>query len=246
MRVEELITRLREDYLDDTLGVDNFDSLVSEKALLRFASEAQLQATRRGDLVYDEDTAEVCNITLVTDQRGYSFHSAINRIKRVSYNGENLCHVTEKELDRENKYWRTLDTGVPVKYYIRSRKIYLVPAPSLLEIGKPLELAVYRSQISDFKNIRQYFELAEEEQQDLIYWMLYRVYNLRDEDLYDPNASAMYKGLFEESYGPVIPARVRTHQFESPELLTHIQSDKYAYTGDSDLTDDDFDKVGWS
>ena len=246
MRVEELITRLREDYLDDTLGVDNFDSLVSEPALLRFASEAQLQATRRGDLVYDEDTVSACNITLIADQKVYSFNSAINRIKRISYDGTNLCHTTEKELDRENKYWRTLDTGVPTKYYIRSRKIYLVPAPSTLEIGKPLELGVYRSPLSSFRSTRQSFELSEEEQQDLVYWMLYRVYNLRDEDLHDPVASAMYKGLFEESYGPVIPARVRTHQFESPELLTHIPSDDYAYTGDSDLTDPDFDEVGWS
>ena len=245
MQVQEIITRLREDYLDDTLGVDEDDSLVTDTSLLRFADEAQKQACRRGNFIYDETTATVCTIQLVEDQRAYPFDQNITVLQRVSFDGTDLNKTTEEALQNKDSNWRTADSSDPTCFYVRGRTIYVYPVPSLEASAKTLDLSVYRYPISSFRSDKQSFEIFEEAQDDLIYWMLYRVYNLRDEDLNDPTAAAYYYSLFQEVYGEVVPARVRIHQFESPETLVHTTPDGYSFTNGSTQTDPDFDTRGW-
>lgn len=244
MKVSELITRVREDYLDDTLGVDTNDSLVSETALVRFAQEAQLQACRRHELIYDEVTPEVCTIALTQDKREYKLSELITRIKIAKHDGVELCHTTEEDLYKNNREWR-LETGKPKAFYIKSRVLYIYPLSNLQESAFPIQLSVFRLPLRKITDDFDDFEIFPEAQEDLIYWMLYRVYNLRDEDLNDPTAAKMYEGLFDQTYGPVIPIDIRTHQLESPRDLSLSPGDDYSFTGYHSDEDSNFDTYGW-
>lgn len=245
MRATDLMTELREDYLDDTLGVDDNDSLVSEAALLRFASDAQIQAGRRmDDLIYDETTPEHCTATLVYNQASYALSSKLTRILRVSINGNDLSFKTEYELGQMDASWRASEANTPTHYYVRGRKIFLYPAPDAATAAAyTLDLAVERLP-SALSNKLQSFEIPEEAQQDLIYWMLYRVYNKRDEDLFDPDKAAAYKTMFEDMFGKVVPMDIRIHQLESNRIMQHLTGD-YTFSGGSEA-DPDFDSTGWS
>jgi len=247
MLVGELITRLREDYLDDTLGVDENDSLVSEKALIRFAREAQDQACRRHELIYDDTTAAVATITIVAGTEEYLIHTRITRLIRVSHNGLDLKKITEREMEPDDPLWRQRDNATPTHYYVRDRRIHLYPVPDADAVtdASTIQLAVYRKPINNILSKANSFEIFEESQDDLIYWMLYRVYNLRDEDINNPTDAAMYLNLFEEVYGPVIPIDVRTHQLESPIVQTLRPAKAYNYSGESNV-DPEFDSSGWS
>lgn len=245
MKAEEIITRIREDYLDDTLGVDSNDPLVTDASLLRFANEAQIQACRRDDLIFDDTTASVCEIVLTTDQRVYPFSSLITRLHRVIHDGIDLTKINEEMLDDYYSGWRDADSATPTHYYVKGRKIYLYPEPDATASLIPLNLTVHRLPIEDIDSYGDEFELFDEAQEDLVYWMLYRVYNLRDEDLFDPASSNYYLGLFTQTYGTVIPLDVRIHQFESVIKLVHTSPDKYTYTNKSRLEDSDFDQHGW-
>lgn len=247
MLVSDLITELREDYLDDTLGVDTDDSLVTEESLIRFADEAQDQACRRGNFIYDESDVDICKIQLVDGTRAYTLHQKITVLEGLYLDGVQLVHTTEGELDRRVPGWRTGEKSKPTHYYIRQRTVYLYPVPDSESGAKMLDLAVYRKPKTKLVDVGDSFEMFEEAQDDLVYWMLYRVYNLRDEDLNDPTAAVMYYGLFETTYGQEVPLRVRIHQFENPKILQHTPSDSYAFTstGKTARQDDDFDKRGW-
>lgn len=248
MLVSELITRLREDYLDDTLGVNNNDSLVSETALIRFADEAQDQSCRRGNLLYDESDPTICRITLVNGTRNYQLDQKITVLEKVLLEGKELIHTTEDGLDSLYSGWRltTASKGPPTHYYIRQRTLYTYPIAGIESDTKTLDLSVYRKPKTQLTAVGDAFEIFEEAQDDLIYWMLYRTYNLRDENLTDPTAAALYYGLFETSYGQEVPLRVRIHQFENPKILQHVPSDYYAFTNKTARQDDDFDNRGWS
>jgi len=242
MKASDLIERIREDYLDDTLGVDTSDSLVSETSLVRFAQEAQYQACRRHELINDEVTPEVCEIPIVDGLREYKISDLITRIMIAKYDGVELCHTTEEDLYKRDVDWR-FETGIPEAFYIKSRIIYFYPMPA--GTPEPVKLSVVRIPLQKITRATDSFEVFPEAQDDLVYWMLYRVYNLRDEDLNDPTAAKMYLRMFEEVYGPVIPIDVRTHQLESPRNLTLTGDEGYPYTAQRQLEDDNFDNRGW-
>jgi len=246
MVVSDLITRVREDYLDDTLGVNNNDSLVSEAALIRFADEAQDQACRRGDMIYDESDATIRQIQLIDGVRGYKLNQKITVLERVLIDNVGLKHTTESGMDSNVPGWRAAAKGPPTHYYIRQRTLYVDPVPDVSAAAKTLDLSVYRKPKTALTAIGDSFEIFEEAQDDLVYWMLYRVYNLRDEDLNDPTAAKMYYRLFEKSYGEEVPLRTRIHQFENPRLLQNYLNDNYSISSISPRHDDDFDSRGWS
>lgn len=242
MKISDHITIVREDYLDDTLGVDDNDALVTETQLIRFAEDAQKQACRRMDLLWDE-TSSLCTITLVADQAQYPFSQKITKLESVRYDGAELEKKTESEMDLSWPAWRSVDSGIPLYYIVRGRTISLYPAPDAASATE-LNLGVYRLPITALKSKSQGYEVEEEAQEDFIYWMLYRVYNLRDEDLFDPDKAGAYKQMFDDSYGDEISMEMRIHQLESPKKLRHIALAKYTFTGDNS-EDPDFSPTGW-
>lgn len=246
MLVSDLITSVRVDYLDDTLGVDSNDPLVTNASLIRFANQAQVQACRRDQLIFDDETASVCEITLVEDQRAYDYSELITRLYTVRHDGVDLTKINEEMLDNYYSGWRDADSATPTHYYIKGKKLYLYPEPDATAAAIKLNLTVHRMPLAELDEVTDELELFDEATEDLVYWMLYRTYNLRDEDLFDPDAAALYLGLFTQTYGPAIPLDVRIHQLESVDSLVHTTPDRYKFTNKSRLQDADFDSSGWS
>ena len=238
MLVSDLITRVREDYLDDTLGVDTNDSLVSEAALVRFTDEAQKEACRRMDMLYDETSDPVCKIIYGAGDNGFKLDGRVTVLERVMLSGVELPKKTEEEIKTGNAAWMSY-TGKPTCYYVKQSTIYLHPIP---EFAGELNLAVYRLPLSDVRKAKGCsLEIPEEFQIGLIDWILYRTYNKRDEDLFDPNNAALYLNAFETMFGKPVPADVRLHRLESPRMQTLRPATGYSFTGDSNQSDPDFD-----
>jgi len=223
--------------------VDEDYSMVTDSTLYRFINEAQVQTCRRMDLIFDDTVPSVCSITLVAGTRSYKLNRFITRLEHVSYDGTELVKKTPEELDVSDPTWRTL-TGVPTMYVVRQRKIYPVPAPTADEVAIPLALEVYRLPRFDI-DCDDELEIPLEFQDDLIPWVLYRVYHKRDEDIFDPDKGKMHLAEFIETFGEVVPADVRLYQFENPKKATIRPSTGYAMTnslsmGEEALEDDDW------
>jgi len=243
MLVSALITEVRTDYLDDTLGVDTNDALVSEASLLRFTDEAEEQSCRRMDLLYDETTASVCAITIADGTKAYAIDSRITKLERVSWNGIDLPKKHESEYSGTS--WRETE-GEPTSYYVKQRSIYLHPTPDADAVSEDnaLALAVFRTPETSITADTDTPEIPAEFHRDLINWVLYRVYNLRDEDLFDPAKASYYLSAFTNSFGPEVPADVRQHQFESPRTQVLRPKTGYQFTNQSEA-DPDFSSTGW-
>lgn len=242
MDTADLIVRLNEDYLDDTLGLATDDSLATEESLIRYFDEAQKEACRRMDLLYDEETAEACRHTLVAGKRVYPIDSRVTKLERVSYGGVDLPKKVESEY--EGLSWRS-DTGPPTSFYCRGTSIYLHPVPTATEAGNALSLAVYRTPLDDMTCSDEELEIPAEFHQALIYWALYRVLSKRDEDINDPQGALYYLAKFTNVFGEEVPADVRIHQFESPWVTTLRPATGYQFTNTTE-SDPDFDASGWN
>ena len=239
----ELIERIRGDYLDDEVGVDEDYAMVSDTTLYRFINEAQRESCRRMDLIFDDFTTAVCSITLADGTRSYQLHKAITKLERVSYNGVELTKMTMDELDYSNPSWRE-QTGVPTQYVVRQRKIYPVPSPGADQDTDLLSLEVYREPLVVIED-DQDLEIPDEFHEDLIPWVLFRVYHKRDEDIFDPEKGKVHLAEFIERFGDTVPAHVRMHQFENPPVTTLRGNKGYSMTGNLSMSEEVTEDSDW-
>lgn len=126
MNVADLITILREDYLDDEAS----GYLWSDAFLLRALAEAEKQACNRCDMLYDDSSTEV-QINLKHNVASYTLSPKITAIERVEFNSREVIGKSKQELDRSNPSWRSLTgiVGVDVNYVINGRNIRFTPVP---------------------------------------------------------------------------------------------------------------------
>lgn len=127
MNVADLITILREDYLDDEAS----GNLWSDAFLLRALAEAEKQACNRCDMLYDDSTVAITQIPLKDGTSSYTMSSKITAIERIEFNGREVTGKSKQELDRSNPNWRSLTgiVGVDVNYTVNGRNIRFTPAP---------------------------------------------------------------------------------------------------------------------
>ena len=231
MEISELITTIREDFLDDVFS--NWESatddernnqfLWSDDALLRYLTRAQQQACNRTDFIYDDSTAKIVEITLVDDQRTYTLSQKITVIEDITYDDKPVKHISKDERDKYLPTWRTdenaMGEGLDVHYIIRSRKISFYPAPGPLDAGSKVYLSTYRTPIDNIESTSDDLEIPEEYHYDLIWWVLYEAYSKRDTEFYDKDKGLGYLAQFNERFGEYIPSEVRLNQFQEPKVL---------------------------
>ena len=227
MEISELITIIREDYLDDTFSgwesasdaekADQF--LWTDASLLRYLTEAQRQACNRTDFLYDDESF---SITLVAGSPTYPISNLITRIEQVSFAEKTVAHVSKAQLQKEHPRWRT-DSGIgtlDAKYTIRSRKLRMYPIPDAADAGGIVYLETYRLPLESITSASDELEIPDEYHRDLIWWVLYEAYSKQDADGYDKERGLMYLSQFEQVFGPVIDSRVRTHQLQEDSSAT--------------------------
>ena len=226
MEISDLITIIREDYLDDTFSgwesatdLEKEDQFLwSDKALFRYLTEAQRQACNRSDFLFDDSTFYV---TLVAGSPSYSISASITRIEQVSLYGKTVAHKSKIQLESEHPGWRT-DSGISGKaasYVIRGRKLRIYPIPDAVDAGEIISLDTYRLPLESIISTSDELEIPEEYHRDLIWWVLHEAFSKQDADSYDKDKSLRYLAQFDQVFGPVIDSRVRLHQ---------LQEDKYA------------------
>lgn len=223
MTLAELIRMTREDWLDDVS--DNPDQNDEDRrwkdtflarSLARGESVA-CQGKNGGDLIFDDSTAAITQITLITDTAGYTYDSRITRIEAVIYGDAPLEKKTERELvDEEGEEWRT-ETGEPTSYIVKGRTIRLFPVPTSGENGEIVYLEVYRLPLASFKTEP---EIPEEFHEYLCAYAAYRAYNRRDEDTYNPGKAADALAEFRSVFGEPVEASIRRHHLEQPRSAT--------------------------
>jgi len=229
MKASDIITIAREDYLDDTVASAY---LWSDKSLLRKLTEAERQACNRANLIYDDTTTGYTRITLVEGQRSYPFSSKLTVIEKVIFDGNILEKTTEENLDSSTPSWRT-DTGMldkTVTYFIKGRKIIFSREPDATDAGEVVSLETYRLPDVDITSLSQEPEIPEENHRDLLWWVLHECYEKQDADTFNQEKEMKYLAMFESVFGPYVTAKVRQHQFESPNVLTFAPK---SYRGNS-------------
>jgi len=212
----ELIRTVREDYLDDVSdSPDQADEDYDWKSpfLLRAFAEAERIACSGSDLLFDDSTPAVTQITLATDTASYTLSSKITRIEEVIYDGVPLVQKTERELlDESGDEWRT-ETGAPENFIVKGRKIRFFPVPTSTQGGETVYMEVYRLPLKSFTDQP---EIPEEHHEHLCYFVAYRAYSRRDEDTYEPKKAAEMLAMFESIFGRPTDAETRAHLLEQP------------------------------
>lgn len=218
MLASELIAIVREDYLDDAIQPYKW----SQAGLLRKLTEAERQACNRANLLYDDTTATLTQITLVDGQSTYSLSNTLTTIENIILDDKYIIKSTKETLDSILPSWRT-DTGMTNKTcyaVIQGRTIKFIPEPDANDADKIVYLECYRLPVNAIEDADQEFEIPVEFHRDLIWWVLHECYRQQDSDMFNQEKSDYFLNKFNQIFGEPVSAKVRQHQFENPRSLT--------------------------
>ena len=242
MTADEIIRICVSDYLDDGSHSD----LWSDDFMLRALNEAQLQACNRTNLLWDDTTPEICQITLKTGVASYPFSQLITFIDRVIFNNGLLkvkCHQLAKhEIDHKIPNWRNLTgmIGKRIHYVVHGKTIRFTPTPDINDNGLIINLEVFRNPLKRIETTLDEPEIIEEYHRALIYWILHEAYKKQDADSFNQEKSDYYLHRFTEVFGEYVPAPVRINQLEQPVSL-NLRTFGYAPSIRGETTNDHYD-----
>lgn len=241
MDISELITIIREDYLDDTFSgwesateaekADQF--LWSDSALYRYITEAQKQACMRTDFLYDDVSF---TITMVSGSPSYTIDTGIIAIENVEYNNsKNVKHMSVEDFKRTYTDWRTASgmENQDLFYTIRGRKLRVYPIPDSTDADNTISIEAWRLPSDSITSSGDDLEIPEEFHRDLILWVLHEAFNKRDAETYDPGKSSDYLAQFNQRFGTPVSSEVRLNQLQEdssliarPDVSSSDQSDE--------------------
>lgn len=242
MEISELITILREDYLSDTFegwedasdAEKNDQFLWSDKALLRYITEAQRQACNRTDFLYDDD--DTFAVTLVAGNPSYALDPKIVYIEQVTFDAtKDVIHMSKAQFQTDFPTWRT-DSGMgdmELHYVMRGHKLRIHPIPDVLDAGKILTFDVYHLPLENVTSCTDELVIPDEYQRDLIWWVLYEAYSKQDADGYDRDKGLMYLKQFNQAFGEYIPSEVRLNELQEAQSA-HILPIDYSGSNQDD------------
>ena len=222
------------DIVDKSTPWQNDDDglLWKNDEICSYADEAQQELFLRR-YKKDSTTAAVTQITVSASTSIYPFDKRIMAIERVRFvhsADDEFVQVktTHSILDRNFTNWQKDDDGV-VKNYLEdfeNRSLTLYRTPTL---GGTLFLTVRRLPLLRLSwSLRhKLLEADDENQLDMLDWMMFRAYLKRDAETENPDLADRHKALFDERVGERPSAhlqqvrrqerntdrRVRTHFF---------------------------------
>lgn len=176
-----------------------------------WANEAVVEACQRGALLFD-DSSDFCSLALTANVAEYDLDPSVRQIKlaTLASTGQTLRQLTEEGVAYERlSTWRS-ETGTPTIFVRNGQRIRLCPYPSAADT---LRLQVYRLRTEseamtlDGKDSDSP-PIAPAYHADLVYWMAYRYFSMRDADI-TPRAdmAATFLGLFVQRFGEKNSAR---------------------------------------
>lgn len=228
MTLREILTSLRL-RLDD-LGADAGDWEADDSGLkwtndelAYYASEAQLELTRRVPLV-DSQTASVCQVALTAGSSGgYALDPRILSVERVLVDGEPLTKVFHEDVD-----YGDVTDALDVTYYhadIDEHRLYIYKAPTA---DTTANLTVHRTAIQEFlaydANAGTTLESNARHKEAIVTWAASLALLKRDSEVFNPELSGRYEGRFTNMVGPRVSTRVERvrERFANSKLRTRV------------------------
>lgn len=218
MLAGDLLTIIRDDYLDDVSDaeVPAEDRRWSDAYLLRQIYEAEKQACWRQDLrhLFDDTTEAICQIAVTAGTQSYDLDARILRLQHVYLGDERLTHVTQRGLEAVGYDWHGHDQNTPYRFFVTGRRLTLECPPAA---DATLTLAVWREPLAQ--------AAADDDlewptdQEALAHWVCYRAFMRPDEDSSRPKLAMDHRALFESTFGPEVPAKVRADLLAYPDTL---------------------------
>lgn len=210
----ELVAMLRE-LLDD----EAMPYLWHTSYLVKAISQGEEQACRRAYLLIDQDTASVCNISLVVSQASYALHSKILQVRRV-YVGSNdvpLTQYVRDEIDREVPGWRSA-YGTPEAYIIETKgEITFYPTPQSADVAS---MHVARLPLASLRFVASSApEIPEMHHEDLLLWGQHRAYMRNDSETQNMDLASFYETQFTARFGPIPSANEERMRKSLPRFL---------------------------
>lgn len=199
MNLGELVSHAARDIRDD-IGADD-ERLVSPAEWRRFANEAQVEACRRGRLLVDSSTPEICHYSIMADNPVIVLDSRVLFIRRARLvtAATRLLGIRTELLDRAGTMWED-DIGdvshVVINWQSGALRLYPIP-----QDDDELRLTVVRMPLAPMVDEEDTPEINSRFHEGLIHWMKYRAYNQQDTDLEKTPRAMKFLGLFEEEFG---------------------------------------------
>ena len=213
MTAGELLAIIRADYLDDVVGSENW----SDTQLLREIGRAQQQACYRQDLRHLIDSFQ---IMLIEGQRGYELDPVVLRLDDVSFAGVPLIFTTRAAMDQCCYGWRNYEPGIPKRFYVMGRTLYMDREPSINEDGLMLDIQHWRLPLILPEELAKDDDLEWiNDPEQLAHWVAFRAFMRRDEDTQDKEKAAEHPALFNASFGAEVPAQARSELLAQPDTI---------------------------
>ena len=198
MQLNDLISRFR------TLANDKVEPyFIDDASVINWLNDAVIEACIRGRLLHESQDADVCGITVLTNQSHYTLHESLYELTSVVFNpfGErsvDLKLCSEEYLDRyycDN--WRTM-SDMP-KFAIQSDTgIRLVPSP--VAAGN-IRVEGYRVPLLPMQDDADVPEINQIHHVHLIQWILHKAFSVPDSEFFDPNRAAIAEQAFTDYFG---------------------------------------------
>lgn len=195
MTLEQLITLYRADSKDEELPY-----FCSDELLGLYASEAQDEACRRGQLIRDSVSA-ICSISFAAGATNIPLSKKIVSVLRAHIDGHVAHVVSVQEMDAIFPSWEADATQTKPTHLVAGASngvLMLWPKP---EQSGAVSLTVLRLPIAQLADPDNSPEIREETHVGLVNWMLYRAYSRQDADLYDERKAATALARFESEFG---------------------------------------------
>lgn len=211
MTFKELLAAAREE-LQDTIGSQDSDFALTSSMALRYFREAEAEACRRSRLLVDADTEAICTIAITAGQAVYPLDQRVVKILSAELAG------------RSTPLFKTFRTEMPagwkdhtgsIQAWVNdyaTGKIYFYRKPD--ENGV-VTLTVQRTPLTELTASGSP-EIPARYHYGLINYVVGKVCNIQDRELYNPAKAAGFMGLFDAEFGPKRSAHNEAYEASQP------------------------------
>ena len=172
----------------------------SDELLAMYASEAQDEACRRGELLRDS-ASPLSVISFAADAQAVALDSRIVRVISARVDGQRVAVVSGTDMEMIRPEWQ--DDGARARPThlvsgMTTGMLHLWPIPAA---PGTIRLTVQRLPLKPLANDNDKPEIRPELHRGLVEWMLFRAYSRQDTDLYNDAKAAIALGRFEAEFG---------------------------------------------
>lgn len=222
--------------------------IAPDEDCLVWLSEAEREAALRARLIYEHVNPELSTITLVPNQASYSIDprwfavEAVALDRTASMPGSRIKPLSPvNSLQATSRGVRSGGSTPPIPnqpwwfYETGNGRVeaFAVDGQTLTLFGTPdttfdptqypgvIRLAGYRLPLYDIEDISDEPEIPAMHHEGLAYWMLYRHFARKDEEIQDEARSERYLAKFEQRFGPR-PTAVQLRNFAERRRWTTV------------------------